>query len=125
MLIGDVKISRIVGQFSPSIDMNVGSAKVGDIPDFLNDEDVVVDLENPQIRLQLYTDLDISGIVDGDVVARDKQGKELARVHIPKFKMLANGQTNLLLCQEEMQEEGWQTVVVPDLTRLVNNILTV
>ena len=122
MLIGDVKISRIVGQFSPSIDMNVGSAKVGDIPDFLNDEDVVVDLENPQIRLQLYTDLDISGIVDGDVVARDKQGKELARVHIPKFKMIANGQTNLLLCQQEMQEEGWQTVVVPDLTRLVNKI---
>ena len=122
MLIGDVKISRIVGQFSPSIDMNVGSAKVGDIPDFLNDEDVVVDLENPQIRLQLYTDLDISGIVDGDVVARDKQGKELSRVHIPKFKMFANGQTNLLLCQQEMQEEGWQTVVVPDLTRLVNKI---
>ena len=62
----EFKVTGAQGRFSPTIDLgNLGEATINNVPDFLKDGNVVVDLANPQIWLTTNSDLTVAGYVDG------------------------------------------------------------
>lgn len=68
-------VTGATGRFDPKIELdNLGDTEVGDVPTFLKDGDVVVDLANPQILIDFSNDMDIEGDVSG-VITAYKDGK--------------------------------------------------
>lgn len=67
LVMGDaVTLDKVKGRFDPTIDLsNLGEANVTGLPDFLTEENVVIDLDNPQITLTLESDLTVGGKLDG------------------------------------------------------------
>ncbi len=63
-------VTGAAGRFEPKIELNnLGETEVGDVPSFLKDGNVVIDLFNPQIILELSNDMDIEGDVSGTITA--------------------------------------------------------
>ena len=62
----DIQLTSVTGRFSPSISLNnLGHTTITGLPDFLNEDGVKVDIENPQIALTLTTDLTVGGLIAG------------------------------------------------------------
>ena len=64
--VDDMVLDKVTGRFDPTIaPFNVGTIKVTGIPDFLNEDGVKIDIENPQIQIDFASDLTIPGKVKG------------------------------------------------------------
>ena len=62
----DIQLTTVTGRFSPSIQLdNLGHTTISGLPDFLNEEGVKVDIENPQIVLTLTSDMTVDGLIAG------------------------------------------------------------
>lgn len=62
----DIQLTNVTGRFSPSIQLdNLGHTSISGLPDFLNEEGVKVDIENPQIVLTLTSDMTVDGLIAG------------------------------------------------------------
>ena len=72
----DIQLTNVTGRFSPSIQLdNLGHTSISGLPDFLNEEGVKVDIENPQIALTLTTDMTVGGLIAG-VIKYKRDGVE-------------------------------------------------
>lgn len=81
-------VTGATGRFDPKIELdNLGDTEVGDVPSFLKEGDVVVDLANPQIIIDFSNDMDVEGDVSGTITAY-KDGKVIvndgrpAKIHV-------------------------------------------
>lgn len=120
----DFEIRGAVGKFSPKINLdNLGSVNITGIPQFLTDEDVVLDLYNPQIQITLSNDMDAAGFISG-TLSSIKDGVEIASVDIPEMGIMANATTKICICRNSNKVEGVYDVVmeVPNLSDLIRTI---
>ncbi len=58
---------------------------INDVPDFLTDKDVTIDLYNPVIDFVVTSDIDVAGVVYSTLTAEDEHGNNIAKVVIPKI----------------------------------------
>lgn len=121
----DMVITDVVGRFNPTIDLaDIGSIDVEGIPDFLTNDGVVVDLDNPQISLTLASNLDVPGFVKGKLKAI-KDGITTAVVDIPEANILKNATTNICICRHKdmVDATSYSDVLeVPALSTILNPI---
>ncbi len=123
----DFIITGARGQFDPTIDLHdLGDTKITGVPDFLTDEQVVVDLYNPMLFLTIESDLDIEGVVAGNIHAI-KDGAQIASVNIPEMHIYANKTTEICVCRVATDElkarYGAENVyVIENLSDLVKTI---
>ena len=89
MDMGNVVIDNAQGRFSPEITLNdLGRVEITGVPDFLDDDEVYVDLYNPVIKLTVTNDMAIGGVIDGtitpykDGVANTAKSIELRNIPI-------------------------------------------
>ena len=62
--ITDIDIVSATGRFNPSIDLDdLGDVKITNVPDFLDDPEVNISIHDPQITLNVNSNMDIDGIV--------------------------------------------------------------
>lgn len=62
----DVELTTVTGRFSPTISLdNLGHTSITGLPDFLNEDGVKVDIENPQIVMNLTSDMTVAGVIKG------------------------------------------------------------
>lgn len=121
----NVILSEVSGRFAPKIDLgNLGEASISGIPDFLTEDGVVIDLDNPQVYLNISSDLDIPGYVRGKLVAK-KDNRNTATVEIPDILIKANADNHICICRDPsklIHTEGITLVAVPTLSTLLNPI---
>lgn len=66
----EICITQAQGYFSPEININPSDVEIGsNIPDFLTDNKVKIDLANPVIKLQVKSNIDAKAIVNAKMVA--------------------------------------------------------
>jgi hypothetical protein len=120
----DFIITGATGKFSPSISFNnIGSVTLNNIPDFLSDKDVNIDLYNPQIELTLTSDLPVTGLVTGSLVSKYDNGKADVSVSIPQFSVKPNGTTKICICKNSTGITGYdQVVTVSNLSDIIKVI---
>lgn len=130
MTLGQLVVTGATGQFDPEIALNdLGNVTIDDVPDFLTDGNVVIDLYNPQILLSVYNDMDVPGFVEGTLTAT-KDGRETARVSIPEIGIkpigeTQDGWTNICICRraDEINAGEYDEVVeVSNLSDLIRTI---
>ena len=118
-------IEKVRGKFNPSIELDdLGSTDVTGIPDFLTNEGVVIDIDNPQIILNLESNLDVPGFIGGTLTAV-KNGQKTANITIPEVKVLANATSKICICRNKSkvnQAAYTEVVEVPNLSTVLNPI---
>ena len=68
MDMGRIVIDNARGKFAPEITLeDLGRVEITGVPDFLDDDEVYVDLYNPVIKLSVSNDMAISGLIDGTI----------------------------------------------------------
>ena len=121
----DLIIEKVRGKFNPSIELDdLGSTDVTGIPDFLTNEGVVIDIDNPQIILNLESNLDVPGFIGGTLTAV-KNGQKTANITIPEVKVLANATSKICICRNKSkvnQAAYTEVVEVPNLSTVLNPI---
>ena len=121
---GDFDIMSVTGRFDPEIDLtDLGDVEITGVPDFLDDEDVRVDLYNPQIFLTIKSDLSMGGFVSG-VLTSWKDGVAIATVNVPEMAIQAGGETKVCICRRDDDMAGFDGVVqeVPELSKIIERI---
>ena len=131
----DVKftIANAMGIVDPEIDVTVDPVGFDNLPDFLEDDDVRIDLENPQILLTVANTAPVDVNIYGDLVAR--RGNETVRVGIGKGPdgdvlhdtepILIQGNATSVIClsrQGTGAPEGGVNVKVENLNDLIERI---
>lgn len=126
MSLGTIVITEATGKFDPEIKLeDLGSVDINDVPDFLTDKDVTIDLYNPVIDLVVTSDIDVAGVVYSTLTAEDEHGNNIAKVVIPKMTTKPNTKTHICICkrQEGVDKSKYDEVIeVPILSDIVKRI---
>ena len=97
-----VKITSATGKFDPKIDLDdIGDIKIDskDVPDFLDDPQVNITLTDPQITLNINSDVDLDAVVDGTLTSTFNNGTtsevKISNIEIPRKK-----NSKILICRQ-------------------------
>lgn len=85
--VNNITLKSATGIFDPEINISsLGDVTVTGVPDFLSEDGVRADLENPQIILTVHNDMDAAAKVSAKVIST-KNGQNLATVQLPEMNI--------------------------------------
>lgn len=119
-------ISEIECKVDPSINVKINPIHL-DIPEFLEDDEVTMDVQNPMIRLSVTNDLKIPVIING-VLAGYRNGSKLSQINVAgttdnPIRIDANGKTVICLSRTGTGgPAGSKNYMIADLNKLVEKI---
>ena len=93
----EVLLTRAKGFFNPEIDLgeNIGSFEVNNLPDFLDDEEVHLNVKDPELRIWIDSNMDIQGLITGaSINAIDAKGREV-KIALDTKNLLIDPHTGL------------------------------
>lgn len=126
MTMGSIKITEATGKFKPKLDLDdLGNVNINNVPDFLTDNDVTINLYNPVIELTATSDIDVAGVATARLIAEDERGNEMAKVVIDGLNVKPNAVTRVCICKhkEGIDETKYDQVkVVSNLSDIVKKI---
>ena len=111
--LSDFHILNATGNFTPTISLdNVGDVTVNDVPDFLNDPEVNIVLDNPVIHLVVESDLGVDGIINGVLVSFMSDGTQ-RDLHIDNIRIRKNTTSDIIICAyDNGQFTGNETQII-------------
>lgn len=119
----DMEIATVTGRVNPKIDIKVSPVELTDIPDFLQDDQVRLDLDNPMILLQILNESPVDVNAIGKLVSK-KDGKILKDT-VYTENIFIKGSTKNLICLSRTgigNQPGYTNVKVPGLSALLERI---
>lgn len=126
MTMGAIRVTEATGKFKPNLNLeDLGNVNINNVPDFLTDYDVTINLYNPVIELTATSDIDVAGVATATLIAEDERGNEMAKVEIRGLNIKPNGTTRLCICKhkEGIDETKYDQVkVVSNLSDIVRKI---
>ncbi len=123
--ISDINIVSARGRFNPAIDLDdFGDVEISNVPDFLDDPQVNISIHDPQITVNVNSNMDVDGFVDGTLTAHFKDGSQRS-VAVNGINVPRNTHSKALICRQPKPtpyEDYTQVIVVSDLSELVKSI---
>lgn len=105
--VNDIILKSATGIFDPEINISsLGDVSVTGVPDFLSEDGVRADLDNPQIILSIKNDMDAAAKVSAKVIST-KNGQNLATVQLPEMnicKTTVVPVTKICICRHNTEE---------------------
>lgn len=105
--VNNITLKSATGIFDPEINISsLGDVTVTGVPDFLSEDGVRADLENPQIILTVHNDMDAAAKVSAKVIST-KNGQDLATVQLPEMnisKTTVAPVTKICICRNKTEE---------------------
>lgn len=105
--VNDITLKSATGIFDPEINISsLGDVTVTGVPDFLSEDGVRADLDNPQIILSIKNDMDAAAKVSAKVIST-KNGQNLATVQLPEMnicKTTVAPVTKICICRHNTEE---------------------
>ena len=105
--VNDIYLKSATGIFDPEINISsLGDVSVTGVPDFLSEDGVRADLDNPQIILSIHNDMDAAAKVSAKVIST-KNGQNLATVQLPEmhiYKTTVTPVTKICICRHKTAE---------------------
>lgn len=126
----NMSIVSVTGKVDPEVDINVDPITLEDIPEFLSDNNVILDLTDPQIFVTLTNPSPVAVEIKGKLTSK-KEGQNDKSVEIPEFEVPGNVE-NHVVCINQIKEgtekvnEGTEKeinyVKVDGLSSIIENI---
>ena len=112
------------GGFTPERSFpKVGGVSLANLPSFLNDDAVHLDLYNPQLNINITSNVPFANKMTGAVVSKDNKGNVIKRIDIQQFSYKANGQSIVSIRRRPAAVESDTTVlVIPEICDLISNL---
>ena len=106
--VGDITIEGGKGNFKPELDFQDGLGKfsIGELPDFLDDDEVKLKVKNPRIVLNISNDINLYGLITEPFIVANYKDGSTKKVGIQPFKI--NRHEN----NESSQETSTTTTIV-------------
>lgn len=105
--VNDITLKSATGIFDPEINISsLGDVAVTGVPDFLSEDGVRADLDNPQIILSIHNDMDAAAKVSATVIST-KNRQNLATVQLPEmhiYKTTVTPVTKICICRHKTAE---------------------
>ena len=105
--VNNITLNSATGIFDPEINISsLGDVSVTGVPDFLSEDGVRADLDNPQIILSIQNDMDAAAKVSAKVIST-KNGQNLATVQLPEMhinKTTVTPVTKICICRHKTAE---------------------
>lgn len=105
--VNNITLKSATGIFDPEINISsLGDVSVTGVPDFLSEDGVRADLDNPQIILSIKNDMDAAAKVSAKVIST-KNGQNLATVQLPEmhiYKTTVTPVTKICICRHKTAE---------------------
>lgn len=126
--VNDITLKSATGIFDPEINISsLGDVSVTGVPDFLSEDGVRADLDNPQIILSIKNDMDAAAKVSAKVIST-KNGQNLATVQLPEMnicKTTVVPVTKICICRHNTEEltaqyDAANVYEVSNLATLIN-----
>lgn len=116
-------IDSAVGNFDPEINLTDGLGKtdITGIPEFLQDDNVRVDLYNPQILLTVGNDMDVEGTITGKIVSK-KKGAVINVIDNIQIPVAANTVNKICINRTGEAKAGYTVVAEPRLSKAIETI---
>ena len=119
----DFTINAATGKFDPEIKLNegLGSARITGIPEFLQDENVKVDLYNPEILLTIGNDMEADGTIYGKIISK-KDGAVINTINNVVIPVAGNTENKVCINRTGAAHEGYTVIAVPELSKAIETI---
>lgn len=105
--VNNITLKSATGIFDPEINItSLGDVAVTGVPDFLSEDGVRADLDNPQIILSIKNNMDAAAKVSAKVIST-KNGQNLATVQLPEmhiYKTTVTPVTKICICRHKTAE---------------------
>lgn len=105
--VNNIELQSATGIFDPEINISsLGDVTVTGVPDFLSEDGVRADLDNPQIILSIQNDMEAAAKVSAKVIST-KNGQNLATVQLPEmhiYKTSVTPVTKICICRHKTAE---------------------
>lgn len=105
--VNNITLKSATGIFDPEINISsLGDVSVTGVPDFLSEDGVRADLDNPQIILSIHNDMDAAAKVSAKVIST-KNVQNLATVQLPEMnicKTTVAPVTKICICRHKTEE---------------------
>lgn len=125
---GTAVLSRMRGDtargiFTPTRSFGkVGGVALRNIPSFLKNEDTNLDLYDPQLNINIYSNVPFPNKMKGAIVAKDMKGNVLKRIDVPQFSYKANGESVISVRRRPSNSNDTTIVVVPDICDVIRDL---
>ena len=122
----DIVITEARGIFDPDIDLKeVGTVTINSLPSFLTEEEVVADIDNPQIWLTLTSTMPLGGTIYAQLTS-DTHPSPITLDPIP-VAASADGvtpvTTRIVICRQATQGlSGYTPMIVENLSELIQKL---
>lgn len=123
-VIDKFNVTTAKGGFAPVRTFkNVGGVALRYVPPFLSDDDVNLDLYDPQLNINISSTVPFATKMKGAIVSKDKKGNVLCRIDVPEFSFKSNGESIVSLRRRPATHESDTTVIVlPNICDVIRNI---
>lgn len=124
LTINDIIVNAATGKFDPNISINDNTIELNDLPDFMTDNNVVLDLYNPQIIFEANSKLPLTGKINATLEAKTNNGTVLKTIVIPEFPINENYNKICISRRNEDIPAGlsYDAIIVPDLSEIIENV---
>ena len=120
-----MKIISVTGLVEPDVDFDISPIEFTGIPDFLNDDEVKLDVSNPQIYLTVKNETPATIDVNG-ILRAYKNGKNIATVEVgSKYgtdAIVFQPEVEQTICLSRKSVSGTNNVIVSNLGSLITTI---
>jgi hypothetical protein len=122
----DIPITAARGIFDPEIDLDdVGTVNITSLPDFLTEEEVVADIDNPQIWLTLTSTMPLGGTIKAKLTSDTHPSPIL----LDDIQVAASQDginpalTRVVICRQQPEGlTGYTPMIVPNLSELIEKL---
>ncbi len=133
LTMGQITITGATGRFNPGIDLqDVGNVTVNNVPSFLDDAEVTIDLYNPQLTLTVSNNLTVPALIkSAHLVSTDQAGRTIGDVTLDEAIRLPlsndgnSHDTRILVCRttDDVDISAYDQVIVQrDLHTLLTRV---
>lgn len=113
------------GIFTPSRSFGrVGGVSLRNVPSFLNDEEVNLDLYDPQLNINIYSEVPFPCKMSGSIVSKDNKGNVLTRIDVPQFPYKAHGESVASVRRRNSSTSTGDTtvIVIPNICDVIRDV---
>ena len=122
----DLVITEARGKFDPEIDLDdVGTVNINSLPDFLTEEEVVADIDNPQIWLTLSSTMPLGGTINAQLTSDTHPTPiKLSPIEVAASADGVNpALTRIVICRHAPTDlAGYTPMIVPNLSELIEKL---
>lgn len=120
--LANIQVNKIKGIIKPEIDMDIKPVTIDNLPDFLSDDEVRLDVKNPMIFLSLNNQTPVETGITGTLSSYKNNQPLAGPIPVVIESIKPNEDQLFCLSPEGTAETGVTNIKVPQLTQLIERI---